>query len=92
MSEQAYERFMASYLLNPEESLPENRQEIIDLTEEVLDAKGIECDEKIDKMSEEDIKEILEEVRSEERKSRQSAKSNQSQSQTMKKSKSKSKK
>jgi hypothetical protein len=56
MSERAYERFMASYLLNPEESLPQNKQEIIDLTEEVLDAKGIECDEKIDKMAEEDIR------------------------------------
>ena len=63
MSDLAYQRFMASYMLNAEESLPENRQEIIDYTEDVLQAKGIECDERISKMSEEQIKDILEEVR-----------------------------
>jgi ElaB/YqjD/DUF883 family membrane-anchored ribosome-binding protein len=63
MSDLAYQRFMASYMLNAEESLPQNRQEIIDLTEEILDAKGIECDNKIKELPEEKIKEILEEVR-----------------------------
>ena len=63
MSDLAYQRFMASYMLNAEESLTQNRQEIIDLTEEILDAKGIECDNKIKELPEEKIKEILEEVR-----------------------------
>ena len=33
------------------------------LTEQVLDAKGIECDSKISKISEEQLREILEGVR-----------------------------
>jgi ribosomal protein S13 len=41
----------------------EHKNEIIELTEQVLDAKGIECDSKIAKISEEQLKEILEEVR-----------------------------
>lgn len=63
MSERAYNRFMASYMLTPEESLPQNKQEIIDYTEDVLDARGIECDETISKISDEEIKDVLEEVR-----------------------------
>jgi hypothetical protein len=63
MSERAYNRFMASYMLSPEESLPQNKQEIIDYTEDVLDARGIECDERISKMSDEEIRDVLEEVR-----------------------------
>jgi hypothetical protein len=35
----------------------------IDLTEQVLDAKGLECDQRISKLSEEKLREILEEVR-----------------------------
>jgi hypothetical protein len=35
----------------------------VDLTEQVLDAKGLECDERISKLSEEKLREILEEVR-----------------------------
>jgi hypothetical protein len=54
---------MASYMLSPEESLPQNKQEIIDYTEDVLDARGIECDERISKMSDEQLKDVLEEVR-----------------------------
>jgi ElaB/YqjD/DUF883 family membrane-anchored ribosome-binding protein len=63
MSDLAYQRFMASYMLTYEEQLPQNRQEIIDYTEDVLQAKGIECDKRISELSEEQIKEILEEVR-----------------------------
>jgi gas vesicle protein len=63
MSDLAYQRFMASYMLTTEEQLPENRQEIIDYTEDVLQAKGIECDKRIAELSEEQVKEILEEVR-----------------------------
>lgn len=54
---------MASYMLTYEEQLPQNRQEIIDYTEDVLQAKGIECDKRIAELSEEQVKEILEEVR-----------------------------
>lgn len=63
MSERAYNRFIASYMLTPEESLPQNKQEIIDYTEDVLDARGIECDERISRMSEDQLKDVLEEVR-----------------------------
>jgi hypothetical protein len=41
----------------------EHKNEIVELTEQVLDAKGIECDSRIAKISEEKLKEILEEVR-----------------------------
>jgi hypothetical protein len=41
----------------------EHKNEIIELTEQVLEAKGIECDSRIAKISEEQLKEILEEVR-----------------------------
>ena len=63
MSDLAYQRFMASYMLTYEEQLPQNRQEIIDYTEDVLQTKGIECDKRIAELSEEQVKEILEEVR-----------------------------
>jgi ElaB/YqjD/DUF883 family membrane-anchored ribosome-binding protein len=63
MSDLVYQRFMASYMLTPEEQLPNNRQEIIDYTEDVLQARGIECDKRISEMSEEQINDILEEVR-----------------------------
>lgn len=54
-------RFMSNNLLTQEES--QHKDEIINLTEQVLDAKGLECDEKISKLSEEKIREIIEEVR-----------------------------
>ena len=54
-------RFMSNSLLTQEES--QHKDEIIDLTEQVLDAKGLECDERISKLSEEKLREILEEVR-----------------------------
>jgi hypothetical protein len=52
---------MSNNLLTQEES--QHKDEIIDLTEQVLDAKGLECDERISKLSEEKLREILEEVR-----------------------------
>ena len=61
MSDFAFMRFMSNNLLTQEES--QNKDEIIDLTEQVLDAKGLECDERISKLSEEKLREILEEVR-----------------------------
>jgi hypothetical protein len=39
------------------------KDEIVNLTEQVLDAKGLECDERISKLSEQKLREILEEVR-----------------------------
>ena len=63
MSELAYSRFMASYMLTAEEQLPENKVEMIDYTEDVLQAKGIECDKRISEMPEDQLKEILEQVR-----------------------------
>ena len=61
MSEFAYIRFMSNNMLTIEEQ--QHKDEIITLTEQVLDAKGIECDSKISKISEEQLSEILEGVR-----------------------------
>lgn len=41
----------------------QHKNEIIQLTEEVLDAKGLECDSRIAKISEEQLRDILAEVR-----------------------------
>jgi len=41
----------------------QQKEEIVKLTEEVLEAKGIECDRNIASISEEKLREILEEVR-----------------------------
>jgi rubrerythrin len=61
MSQFAYFRFMSYNMLTVEEQ--QHREEIIRLTEQVLDAKGLECDSKISKISEEQLGEILEGVR-----------------------------
>ena len=61
MSEFAYFRFMSNNMLTVEEQ--QHKDEIIVLTEQVLDAKGIECDSKISKISEDQLREILEGVR-----------------------------
>ena len=61
MSEFAFFRFKSNNLLTLEEEA--HKQEIISVTEEVLDAKGIECDARIAKISEEQLRAILEEVR-----------------------------
>jgi hypothetical protein len=60
MSQFAYSRFLANNMLTTEEMA--NKDEIVRLTE-VLDARGIECDAKISKISLRQLKEILEEVR-----------------------------
>ena len=62
MSEFAFFRFMTYNMLTLEEQ--QHKDEIVSLTEQVLDARGIECDSKISKISEEQLKTILEEVRS----------------------------
>jgi IMP dehydrogenase/GMP reductase len=61
MSEFAYFRFMSHNMLTVEEQ--QHREEIVALTEQVLDAQGIECDSKISKISEDQLREILEGVR-----------------------------
>jgi hypothetical protein len=61
LSEFAFFRFKSNNMLTVEEE--QQKEEIIDLTEEVLEAKGIECDSRIAKLSEEKLREILEEVR-----------------------------
>jgi hypothetical protein len=40
-----------------------NKLEVIDATEDALQARGYECDERIKGMSEEQLKDILEEAR-----------------------------
>jgi hypothetical protein len=66
MSEFAFFRFMSLNLLTQEEK--DNKAEVISVTEEVLDAQGMECDSKIAKVSEETIRQILNEVRKKRRK------------------------
>ncbi len=61
MSDFAYFRFVSHNLLTDEEK--KDKEEIIAITEEVLDAKGLECDATISKVSEETLKEILDSVR-----------------------------
>ena len=61
MSEFAYFRFMSYNMLTVEEQ--QHREEMITLTEQVLDANGLECDSKMSKISEEQLREILEGVR-----------------------------
>ncbi len=61
MSDFAYFRFVSLNLLTDDEK--KYKDEIIAITEEVLDAKGLECDATISKVSEETLKEILDSVR-----------------------------
>jgi ribosome recycling factor len=61
MSEFAFFRFMSSNMLDLEEH--QHKHEIVSLTEQVLDANGIVGDSKIPKISEEQLREILEQVR-----------------------------
>ena len=53
----------SSMLTKEEEEEQQHKYAIIAFTEEVLQARGIECDSTISKISEEQLKEILEEVR-----------------------------
>ena len=61
MSEFAFFRFISYNWLTEEEK--KRKDELIQTTEEVLDSKGIECDARISKLSEEQLKEIHEEAR-----------------------------
>jgi hypothetical protein len=72
MSEFAFFRFMSLDLLTQEEK--HSKAEMISVTEEVLDARGIGCDAKIAKVSQETIREILNEVRKRRRRAKQHSK------------------
>jgi hypothetical protein len=61
MSDFAFVRFLSHGLLTEEEK--RDRETIIMLTEEVLHAKGMECDASIAKISEKELEDILERVR-----------------------------
>ena len=61
MSEFAFFRFRSNKMLTKEEE--EHKEEIMLLTEEVLEAKGIQCDATISKIPEQELIEILEKVR-----------------------------
>jgi hypothetical protein len=50
MSDFAFMRFMSNNMLTTEES--QHKDEIVNLTEQVLDANGLECDERISKILE----------------------------------------
>ena len=58
MSEFAFFRFRSHNMLTQEE-----QEHNIQLTEEVLQAKGFQCDASISKIPEEELREILEKVR-----------------------------
>lgn len=61
MSEFAFFRFKSANMLTEDEE--RDKVEMISLTEQVLDSRGIECDAKISKISEDRLREILEDVR-----------------------------
>lgn len=61
MSDFAFFRFISYNWLTETEK--KSKDEMLQITEEVLESKGIECDARISKLSEEQLKEILDEVR-----------------------------
>jgi hypothetical protein len=61
MSEFSFFRFRSCGLLSDEEV--EHKDEIVQLTEEVLHAIGQECDDSISKLSVSELKGIVEQVR-----------------------------
>jgi hypothetical protein len=60
MSEFAFFRFMSNSMLTTEEQ--QHKDEVIAFTEDILRAKGIECDSKISRISQEQLEVILREV------------------------------
>jgi hypothetical protein len=61
MSEFAFFSSMSNSMLTTEEQ--QHKDEVIAFTEDILRAKGIECDSKISKISQEQLEVILREVR-----------------------------
>jgi hypothetical protein len=72
MSEFAFFRFKSANMLTEDEE--RHKEEMISLTEQVLDSRGIECDARISKISEDRLREILEEVRKLRRKKKKNIK------------------
>ena len=68
MSEFVFFRVLSHDLLTEEEKAPENKQGIVKVVEEVEQAEGIDCDRVVSKMSEDELKELLEKVRNKRRK------------------------
>jgi hypothetical protein len=60
MSEFAFFRFLSNDLLTEEEKAPENKQEIVNIVEEIEKSEGLDCDRVVSKMSEDELKELLE--------------------------------
>jgi hypothetical protein len=58
MSQVAHYRFLTNNMLTTEER--EHKEEVIKLTGELLDTRGIECESKIMTVSLDELKEILE--------------------------------
>jgi hypothetical protein len=61
MSDFAFTRFISNGLLTEQER--QDKDEIIRLTEDVLHAQGLECDASIAKVSVDQLKDILDQVR-----------------------------
>lgn len=61
MSDFAFFRFTSLNMLTGEEITHKN--EIVDITEQVLDAEGIESDSRVSKISEDQLAQILEKFR-----------------------------
>ena len=61
MSEFAFFRFKSNSMLATEEQ--QHKDEVIALTKDILRAKGIECDSKTSRISQEQLEVILREVR-----------------------------
>jgi len=61
MSELAFYRFMNRGMLTAEEQ--EHNEEVIEFTEQAMNAKGIECDEGVKVMPDEQLAILLEEAR-----------------------------
>ena len=63
---------MSNSTLTKEEEEEEHKDAIISFTEEVIQARGIECDSRISKISKEQLKETFEEVRQLDKKNKKS--------------------
>jgi hypothetical protein len=61
MSKLAFYRFMNRGMLTVEEQ--EHKDEVVEFTEQAMNAKGIECDEGVKSLSDEQLVELLEEAR-----------------------------
>jgi hypothetical protein len=61
MSELAFYRFMNRGMLTAEEQ--QHKDEVVEFTEQAMNAKGIECDDGVKALPDEQLGELLEEAR-----------------------------